>query len=54
MRKWHRQGIYVRQMGELGLLLNEMILEWLKQTRKEITESSDSEVQAELADLPLD
>ena len=54
MRRWHRQGIYVRQMGELGLLLNEMILEWLKQTRKKITESSDSEVQAELADLPLD
>jgi DNA-binding PadR family transcriptional regulator len=54
MRRWQRQGIYVRQMGELGLLLNEMILEWLKRSRKEIAESSDGHVPTELVDLPLD
>ena len=54
MRRWQEQGIYVRQMGELGLLLNEMILEWLKRSRKEIAESSDGEFPPELMDLPLD
>ncbi len=54
MRKWHRQGIYVRQMGELGLLLNEMILEWLKRSRGEIAESPEEGDPAELLGLPLD
>jgi len=54
MRRWQRQGIYVRQMGELGLLLNEMILEWLKRSRKEIAESSDGDIPTELMELPLD
>jgi len=54
MRRWQRQGIYVRQMGELGLLLNEMILEWLKRSRKEIAESSDGDIPAELMELPLE
>ena len=54
MRRWHGQGIYVRQMGELGLLLNEMILEWLKRSRKEIAESPDGEIPAERMDLPVD
>jgi DNA-binding PadR family transcriptional regulator len=54
MRKWQRQGIYVRKMGELGLLLNEMILEWLKRSREEIAESPDGEIPAELLELPLD
>ena len=54
MRRWQRQGIYVQQMGELGLLLNEMILEWLKRSRKEIAESADGEFPPELMDLPLD
>ena len=53
MRRWQRQGIYVRQMGELGLLLNEMILEWLKRSRKVIAESEEGEVLTELIDLPL-
>ena len=54
MRRWQRQGIYVRQMGELCLLLNEMILEWLKRSRKEIAESSDGDIPTELMDLPLE
>ena len=54
MRKWQRQGIYVRQMGELGLLLNEIILEWLKRSRTEIAETADGETPAELMELPLD
>ena len=54
MRKWQRQGIYVRKMGELGLLLNEMILEWLKRSREEIAESPHGEIPAELLELPLD
>ena len=54
MRRWQRQGMYVRQMGELGLLLNEMILAWLKRSRKEIAESPAEEIHAEPADLTLD
>jgi DNA-binding PadR family transcriptional regulator len=54
MRRWQRQGIYVRQMGELGLLLNEMILEWLKRSRKKIAESREDQISNELMDLPLD
>jgi DNA-binding PadR family transcriptional regulator len=54
LRRWQRQGIYVRQMGELGLLLNEMILDWLKRSRKEIAEHPDKEVVSELADLPVE
>ena len=54
LRRWQRQGIYVRQMGELGLLLNEMILEWLKRSREEIAASADKETAARLADLPMD
>jgi len=54
LRRWHRQGMYVRQMGELGLLLNEMMLEWLKRSRGEIAASSDEEIPTELADLSRD
>ncbi len=55
MRRWHRQGVYVRQMGELGLLLNETILEWLKQSRREIARSRGEEVlRAERMNLPLE
>ena len=54
MRRWQRQGLYVRQMGELGLLLNEMILEWLKRSRKEIAESSEGDIPTELMELPPD
>ncbi len=54
MRRWQRQGIYVRQMGELGLLLNEMVLDWLKRSRKEIAESADGEVPNQLMELSLD
>jgi DNA-binding PadR family transcriptional regulator len=54
MRRWQRQGIYVRQMGELGLLLNEMLLEWLKRSRKTIAESSEGEVSDQRMDLPPD
>lgn len=54
MRKWQRQDLYVRQMGELGLLLNEMILEWLKRSRQEIAVSTDGETQSRLMELPLD
>jgi DNA-binding PadR family transcriptional regulator len=54
MRRWQRQGIYVRQMGELGLLLNEMMLEWLKRCRREIARSSKEEIATGLADLPRD
>ncbi len=51
VRKWRRQGLYVRQMGELGLLLNEMMLEWLRRSRREIAASSEEEVAVGLADL---
>jgi len=54
MRKWQSQGIYVRQLGELGLLLNEMILEWLKRSRTEIAESADFEASTDFMELPLD
>jgi DNA-binding PadR family transcriptional regulator len=54
MLRWQRQGIYVQQMGELGLLLNEMILQWLKRSRNVIVESTEGEVPTKLVDLPLD
>jgi hypothetical protein len=41
-------------MGELGLLLNEMILEWLKRSRKEIAERSEGDIPTELMELPPD
>ncbi len=54
MRRWRREGIYVRQMGELGLLLNEMILQWLKRSRKEIAASTDGEIRNQLMELGSD
>ena len=54
MRRWQRQGIYVRQMGELGLLLNEMILEWLKRSRTEIAEGGEVDFSTDFMELPMD
>jgi DNA-binding PadR family transcriptional regulator len=54
MRRWTRQGVYVKQMGELGLLLNEMILAWLRQSKREIAASGEREETAERIDLTLD
>ena len=36
MRKWQRQGFYVLKMGELGLLHNEMFLDWLLGVRRDL------------------
>jgi len=52
--RWQRQGIYVRQIGELGLLLNERMLEGLKRSRREIARSSKEEMASGLADLSRD
>ncbi len=54
LRRWQRQGIYVRQMGELGLLLNEMILEWLKRSRTEIAEGGEVDFSTDFMELPMD
>jgi DNA-binding PadR family transcriptional regulator len=54
MRRWNRQGVYVKQMGELGLLLNEMFLAWLRRSKREIVASDEREVTAGRIDLPLD
>ena len=47
MRRWHDQGTYVRQTAQLGLMFNEMIVDWLKQTKQELLKSDDEEVLAD-------
>jgi DNA-binding PadR family transcriptional regulator len=37
--RWRRQERHVRLIGELGLSLNEMYLQWLRHARDEIAES---------------
>jgi PadR family transcriptional regulator, phenolic acid-responsive transcriptional regulator len=54
IRRWQREGVYVRRMAELGLLLNEVILEWLRQSRREIELSSEAEAATTDVDLPID
>ncbi len=55
MRRWQRRDPYVRQMGRLGLLLNETFLEWLRQTRVEIAaEREEEETMEEFAGVGAD
>ena len=39
LERLQHHDIYVRLMAELGVRMNEMLLEWLEQSRKEIEES---------------
>jgi PadR family transcriptional regulator, regulatory protein AphA len=36
LRRWDRQGVYVRLLAELGITQNEMYLQWLRHARAEI------------------
>ncbi|RPI94978.1 MAG: PadR family transcriptional regulator [Spirochaetales bacterium] len=38
--RWHKQGVYVRMLAELGVNFNEMYLAWLRRAREEIEKES--------------
>jgi DNA-binding PadR family transcriptional regulator len=39
--RWEKSGIHVRLIAELGANLNEMVLEWLKHSKKEILKNAN-------------
>lgn len=39
LERWQGHDIYVRLMAELGVRMNEMLLEWLERSRREIKKS---------------
>jgi DNA-binding PadR family transcriptional regulator len=43
MARWRRMDMHVRLVAELGVSLNEMILEWLERARKELSEPAAEE-----------
>ncbi len=43
LKKWKKSGGYVRLMGELGVSLNEMFLQWLNRARSEILKDKTGE-----------
>ena len=51
LKRWHRQGAYVRLTGELGVELNEMYLQWLKRARAEVSNMSEQEFSVDPAGL---
>jgi DNA-binding PadR family transcriptional regulator len=40
LTRWEKSGIYVRLIADLGASLNEMVLEWLKHSKKEILKNA--------------
>ncbi len=36
LARWEHAGVYVRQMAQLGVKMNETFLEWLKEAREEV------------------
>ncbi|MBN1534397.1 MAG: PadR family transcriptional regulator [Spirochaetes bacterium] len=40
LRRWDRQGVYVRLLAELGITQNEMYLQWLQHARAEIEKNT--------------
>ncbi|MCU0597995.1 MAG: PadR family transcriptional regulator [Desulfobacterales bacterium] len=40
LTRWEKSGIYVRLIADLGASLNEMVLEWLKRSKKEILKNA--------------
>jgi DNA-binding PadR family transcriptional regulator len=51
LARWEQSGLYVRLMAELGLRMNEVFVEWLKEARQEIVadETNDSSPGVEYA-----
>ncbi|HON79558.1 MAG TPA: PadR family transcriptional regulator [Spirochaetota bacterium] len=39
--RWKRQGVYVRLLADLGIMQNEMFLQWLVNAREEIAHSRE-------------
>jgi hypothetical protein len=52
--RWKDHDVYVRLMTELGLSLNEVILNWLDRAKKEIGESTDEELTQRSANIFAD
>ncbi|MFH1985548.1 MAG: PadR family transcriptional regulator [Pseudomonadota bacterium] len=42
LARWENSGVYARLMGELGVRMNELFLDWLKYARKEIDADLES------------
>lgn len=49
MARWQKFDIYVRLLAELGVELNQRILDWLRRTREEISRADEDSIRASAA-----
>jgi len=54
LEHWKRQGVYVRRVAELGMLFNQMFLDWLGRTRRELARCPEKEFLSALESLAVD
>lgn len=48
LQRWEHSGIYVKMMADLGVRMNEMFLDWLKNCRRELL-ADDTEASSAMA-----